>query len=77
MAHHITTQEFQKTSETTGAGKAYALVNLRRPSGEGTGETGPLVLNSGVYTDEYVLEGGECLIKSRKLETRLENVITR
>ena len=65
LVHHLTTHAIDPKTAT---GKVYVLLHIERMVDDGEIQT---TLLSGVYHDEYVIEGDSCRFASRRLETRI------
>ena len=66
LQHHLTTWQIKEGTGHKATGTIYLLLTISTP---GKDDQPPSVtLLSGVYTDEYSLQDGSCLIQSRSLQ---------
>ena len=68
--HHLTTYLIEPTGKMSASGTIYVLLNILQPAEDGTIQQ---ALVSAIYRDKYVLNGEECKISSRRLESRIVN----
>ena len=70
--HHLTSFDIEQTGPTTGVGAHYYLAIIEMPPAPDSEGVRSQSLISGVYSDEYVIDNGVCMIKKRIAERRLE-----